>query len=594
MAQQSIAESGRSLEELEEIMWVELPVSINGTPEAIASQQQYGNDNSTLDPSPSQAAYNEQYQDVIDPGTWGFASPSPSDPLGMAVLQTPQEGTSGPTQSDPVVGPLPDPTVCANSTQSNLDPQTSLLLPEELSDAQWQELMGSLDMIVGGDLPIAAIVSQQQYSDNTGALNPSFSIEARDPLPHLTVGANSAQINFDSQISLPFQGEFGQSQRQDWMGSFGMTFGEDFTTGVIATQQQYGNNTGAFNPAFNPAFMNFDGNFTNGDIATQQQYGNDTGAFNPAFMNFDGGFTVNSQLVGMDTGAQQPYLDYIPRKQSMRPVEQSTQEPFSTPGNSGNVENTLLLAHQPARIPSLPRRQDADETPRVSAQGHVRKPTKGRRGLRSNIESNGGAKAGVAKDELRDLPQPDCWMPNIVLTAAEIHAYFPTILKSPEAMMRFVRNGITVSEQARLINWFHGGVFAEKRLSETLKARKAKFAKVKFGATSRTMAKNRMAIPEDNNYGTGHYSQPFGANPERWASLLERAAMVQIHPSGVDAGGYTRCVLEAIGTNNATLTDEHVAYMMEQRGWRTTSEDGNWDRKSFDRLQALMTANPDA
>lgn len=278
----------------------------------------------------------------------------------------------------------------------------------------------------------------------------------------------------------------------------------------------------------------------------------------------------------------------------MRPVEQSTQESFFTPGNAGNVGNTVLLNHQPARIPTPRRRQDGNASPRVSAQGHVRKPTKGRRGLRSNIESNGGAKAGVAKDELRDLPQPDCWMPNIVLTAAEIHAYFPTILKSPEAMMRFVQNGITVSEQARLINWFHGGAFAEKRLSETLKARKAKFAKVKFGATSRTMAKNKMAIPEDNNYGTGHYSQPFGTSAERWASLLERATMVKNHPFGLDAGAYTQCVLEAIETNDPTLTDGHVAEMMKQRGWHTVEEDGNWDRKSFDRLQALMTANPDA
>ncbi|KAF1345184.1 hypothetical protein BDV97DRAFT_372411 [Delphinella strobiligena] len=453
-----------------------------------------------------------------------------------------------------------------NSVQGGVNSQASLRSPEESTPWEWQDSMdpAQFDMTAGGnsvqgDVHPQASLCRPEESDPWGWSKPMGPAQL-----DLTLSGNFVQGDLRPQSYLR-QDSYPRDPTHD-SHLVGIGNGTEQSTlwqHSIGPAQQSA--PAAFPLPVNP-------NHTLLGMESEDSYLGD--------------YTWDPRLVGTGNGTEQSTV-------WQHSIGSAQHFPAAAFPLTVNPNHTLLgMESHPAPNSTLRPPQVSDDTPRVSAQGHVRKPTKGRKGLRSNITSNGGAKAGVAKDELRDLPQPDCKMPNIILTAAEIHAYFPAMLKSPEAMMRFVQNGVTVTEQASIINWFHGGIFAEKRLSETLKARKAKFTKVKFGATTRAMAKNKMALPNDNNYGTTHYSQPFGTTRTRYATLLERANMVEIHPSGADAGAYTICVLEAIRQNNATLTDEHVVGMMNFHGWQTVPEQGNWDRKSFDRLRALMAADP--
>lgn len=205
-------------------------------------------------------------------------------------------------------------------------------------------------------------------------------------------------------------------------------------------------------------------------------------------------------------------------------------------------------------------------------------------------KQRGGRVQGQEVDQLKDRPGPDTMFPDCEVSASEIHIFLPTMLRSREATLRILGNGVTALEQTQAINWAVDDRYDHTRLYNLMRKRSSAFTAKELGMPVPEAKKKGVTLPKEKRMNTSYWIKPRGIHHMVDRPLLDIAQQVPVEhwPSGLDAGPLTKALQLALDSHDETLMISMIPKLMAEHNWTLPQESGNRDRQCFDRLISGM------
>lgn len=197
---------------------------------------------------------------------------------------------------------------------------------------------------------------------------------------------------------------------------------------------------------------------------------------------------------------------------------------------------------------------------------------------------------GQDVDQLKDRPSPDTMFPSCEVSASEIHIFLLNKLRSREATLRILGNGVTALEQTNVINWAVSGRYDHTRLYNLMRKRSSSFSAKELDMPVPEAKKKGVTLSKEKRMDTSYWITPRGVHQMVDRPLLDIAQQVPVEhwPSGLDAGPLTKALQLALDNNDGSLMISMIPRLMVEHNWLLPQESGNRDRQCFDHLDAKM------